>query len=286
MLIFLLIFLLTGGEIKTVESLKWSGQEFKHGIKTGLIFWLISGPILGGLLVLVFSLHLGQFFGLFDVKFWLFFGGILGMSYTIIQGLKGPEIDAKKVPNQGLKKSAFNALFLGIIIAMVAGILGILWDYLKLTIPFGLTIGLAFGGGYAVIQHFTLRSMLYKKGVAPWNYARFLDYATELIFLQKVGGGYIFIHRMLLEYFAQVETETISESSVKVSQSIDLMNASTVQEISPVNSEEVETSETVKALEPESVSNKICGNCQHENPSDFNFCSKCGTALNSDSISN
>ena len=30
----------------------------------------------------------------------------------------------------------------------------------------------------------------------------FLNYATARIFLHKVGGGYIFVHRMLLEYFA------------------------------------------------------------------------------------
>jgi hypothetical protein len=30
----------------------------------------------------------------------------------------------------------------------------------------------------------------------------FLDYAAERIFLRKVGGGYIFIHRLLQEYFA------------------------------------------------------------------------------------
>ena len=38
--------------------------------------------------------------------------------------------------------------------------------------------------------------------LCPLNYAHFLDYATKLIFLRKVGGGYIFIHRMLLEHFA------------------------------------------------------------------------------------
>lgn len=32
--------------------------------------------------------------------------------------------------------------------------------------------------------------------------ARFLDYCTERIFLRKVGGGYIFVHHMLMEYFA------------------------------------------------------------------------------------
>ena len=36
------------------------------------------------------------------------------------------------------------------------------------------------------------------------RYIRFLDYATERIFLRKVGGGYIFIHRLLQDYFAEL----------------------------------------------------------------------------------
>jgi hypothetical protein len=40
----------------------------------------------------------------------------------------------------------------------------------------------------------------------PWNYPRFLDYAAEQILLRKVGGGYIFVHRLLLEYFASLDT--------------------------------------------------------------------------------
>jgi hypothetical protein len=39
-----------------------------------------------------------------------------------------------------------------------------------------------------------------------------LDYAAERIFLRKVGGGYIFIHRMLMEYFAALEAEPSAES--------------------------------------------------------------------------
>jgi hypothetical protein len=39
-------------------------------------------------------------------------------------------------------------------------------------------------------------------GLMSWNYARFLGYCCDRIFLQKVGGGYIFIHRLLLEHFA------------------------------------------------------------------------------------
>jgi ABC-type Fe3+ transport system permease subunit len=59
-------------------------------------------------------------------------------------------------------------------------------------------------------KHFILRVILYFKGYIPWNYARFLDYAVERIFLRKVGGGYIFIHRMLMEHFAQMELENKS----------------------------------------------------------------------------
>jgi hypothetical protein len=33
--------------------------------------------------------------------------------------------------------------------------------------------------------------------------SHFLDYAAELGFLQKVGGGYIFVSRLLREYFAE-----------------------------------------------------------------------------------
>jgi hypothetical protein len=43
-------------------------------------------------------------------------------------------------------------------------------------------------------------------GVAsPLNYIRFLNYAVERVFLRKVGGGYIFTHRLLMEYFATLE---------------------------------------------------------------------------------
>ena len=66
-------------------------------------------------------------------------------------------------------------------------------------------------GGIACIKHFTLRLILYFNNYIPWNYARFLDYAAERIFLQKVGGGYIFIHRMLMEHFAQMELDSYNQ---------------------------------------------------------------------------
>ena len=62
----------------------------------------------------------------------------------------------------------------------------------------------AHGAGFVCLKHLIVRLLLWRSGCIPWNYARFLDYAAERIFLQKVGGGYIFVHRTLLEYFAPI----------------------------------------------------------------------------------
>jgi len=40
-----------------------------------------------------------------------------------------------------------------------------------------------------------------------------LDYAAERILLRKVGGGYIFTHRMLMEYFAARYDESVVEAT-------------------------------------------------------------------------
>jgi hypothetical protein len=63
------------------------------------------------------------------------------------------------------------------------------------------------GGVSVVIQHYALRLVLALNKDAPLTYVRFLDHAAERILLRKVGGGYIFVHRMLLEYFANLEEE-------------------------------------------------------------------------------
>jgi hypothetical protein len=70
----------------------------------------------------------------------------------------------------------------------------------------GLLGGLVSGvnSGIVCLRHLMLRLILWQHKYIPWNLARFLNYATERILLQKVGSGYIFIHRLLLEHFAQL----------------------------------------------------------------------------------
>jgi hypothetical protein len=49
-----------------------------------------------------------------------------------------------------------------------------------------------------------------RAGMLPLRCVRFFDEASDCILLQKVGGGYSFIHRLLLDYFVEREMETSS----------------------------------------------------------------------------
>jgi hypothetical protein len=108
-------------------------------------------------------------------------------------------------------------LTIGLFAGLFAGLRAGLTIGLRAGLTIGLTIGLAIGliaglvgGGDTCIQHFSLRLILTRQGHIPWNYARFLDHAAERLFLQKVGGGYIFIHRLLLEHIAQLDPHTFT----------------------------------------------------------------------------
>jgi hypothetical protein len=91
------------------------------------------------------------------------------------------------------------------------GDLGVsLSETLFVWLPFTLIAGMLAGyhwGIKAVIQHYTLRFVLFITKTIPWNLVRFLDYACDRILLRRVGGGYVFIHRLLLEYFAELSNK-------------------------------------------------------------------------------
>jgi hypothetical protein len=73
---------------------------------------------------------------------------------------------------------------------------------------FGVITGLLAGGlslgGTAWLQHQLLRAMLVRRGVAPWDYIRFLNYGVERVLLRRLGGGYVFVNRLLQEHLVSV----------------------------------------------------------------------------------
>ncbi|MGB7417003.1 MAG: hypothetical protein WA902_22610, partial [Thermosynechococcaceae cyanobacterium] len=68
-------------------------------------------------------------------------------------------------------------------------------------------IGLGFSqsGGRDLLQHVALRIVMAKHGYAPYRYDLLLDYCVERRLLQRVGGRYRFIHKLLQEHFAKME---------------------------------------------------------------------------------
>ena len=139
---------------------------------------------------------------------------------------------------------------------------------------FGMIVGFKYGGA-TCLQHFNLRQIIDRKGHIPWNYARFLDYASEHLLMKKVGGGYIFYHRMLMEHFAQrhqVSRETVPLTPRQTSQPVAKANTRTKVRSSNINHPIPQPSKPIQNY-------IVCSNCAHRNPTTGKFCTKCGSQL-------
>ena len=200
---------MTLGNIKPVETFRisWLGtlRALTSGLFFGLLFGLLYELVVTFILEKIFEINVGLTLGLSSG---LSSGLLFGLVFGLVFGLRGSGIDDKGTPNQGIWKSSRNAMVMssiaGLIVGLSFGLIAGPLDGLTYGLIYGLIAGLI-SGGSACIRHFSLRWMIYRMGRAPWNYARFLDYASERLFLQKVGGGYVFVHRMLLEHFAQMK---------------------------------------------------------------------------------
>lgn len=145
---------------------------------------------------------------------------LFGILSTLILGFKSfldsnERIEIQQEPNQGIRKSLINSIassILGGTVGVLAAIIA-LKPFFKLqeSLCFGILIGsingFLFGGGIASIQHFLLRLFLFKDKHIPWNYAHFLNYCTENLILQRIGGRYRFIHRLLQDHLVQASLE-------------------------------------------------------------------------------
>jgi hypothetical protein len=291
-------------EIILFEQMSWSWQrakskiirDFSFGLMGGLIFGLIIG-LMGGLTeglneVLIIGLNEGLnevlIIGLYGLMGGLIFGLMGGLIGGLIgrlnRGLSSTEVKQRTVPNQGIWSSRKNSVKMvliyglmgGLIFGLIFGLIYGLMGGLILGLNYGLIFGLFGGvlnGGATCIQHFNLRQILYRKGCIPWNYACFLDYASERLLMKKVGGGYIFYHRMLMEHFAQ--RHQISRKPIPVTP------RQTSQPVTQPTTRERVSSRNARVSQPSNpVSNHIvCSNCSHQNATTGKFCTKCGTQI-------
>jgi eukaryotic-like serine/threonine-protein kinase len=206
--------------IKTTEALFWSWHKATAAWPGKLALSLVWGCVVGVFRRLNVERTSSGFLGSLDV----FLVGLATVVVTLFilaftTGLSSTEIETKVRPNQGIQRSLQQAIFMGSLFGLTLGLVyGVVsgLSYLAIDPERALTVGFAYGvanvasgltaaliyGGLACIQHVVLRFLLWHSGAMPLKYARFLDTAADLLFLRKVGGGYIFVHRLLLEHFA------------------------------------------------------------------------------------
>ena len=209
-----LIFGLIGDKVQTIASLKFNYKKsfycLFNGLIIGLIYVLISAPLYELLTHSQMNWSINR-----DMI-------IICGFYGLMFGIDGVEIEKKKIPNQGIRQSIINTLFLSFWGCIFATLLILIFQVIQLgytlineVLVTNLATGLLFGiligvvrSGTPAIKHLVLRVILWFNGYISWNYAKFLDYSTNRLFLQRVGGGYRFMHDSLRQHFAQKYAES------------------------------------------------------------------------------
>lgn len=216
-------------DIRTAEAVGWSWSGALKGCLCGLLpglliwcLWLLYWPSPES----TFESKLISDPRIVFLLACLIMGGETG---AIAIGIHYRILETKTVPNQGIVLSIKNVLQVGSLSWAIYALT--MWGILALFVPgstllgpqwnfeggdskgeiFSFFLGMSFFsisalllGGVDVLKHYILRSMLYLTRQIPGKYARFLNYASRLNFLQRIGGGYIFIHRLLLEHFVRI----------------------------------------------------------------------------------
>ena len=216
--------------LTTGMGFQWSnelGFRLSYGLSDGLSSGLSSGPGIG----LAYGLMMGLIVGVgTGLGYWL----VLGLFQSIAQ--EQIEDQDRQSLNQGVRRSALNSTIIGFLSGGIIGGLGFLGYWLSYGLNEGLSKGLSYGldeglskglgyalsvvwlfaigggligwavsGGWAVLRHFVVRWLLHSRHIFPWHAQVFLNDASARILLRRVGGGYCFIHRLLLEYFANLD---------------------------------------------------------------------------------
>ena len=207
----------------------------------GLSYWWLDIQTFHDSLIqgLSIGLGIGLSAGLgIGLNYWILLG--------LFQGISSEQIEEqlRRVPGQGIRASLRRSLLMGLISWGVLWLISTLVGYgvstwltwvpsngliegfhiwlanggpnvlLSWALSFGWVLGLCGGlvvglmnGGLAVWRHSILRLLLQRSGMWPRRCVRFFNSAASALLLQKVGGGYSFTHRLLLDYFAERELD-------------------------------------------------------------------------------
>jgi hypothetical protein len=136
---------------------------------------------------------------------------LVGVLYL---GLEDGVSQTAMQPNQGIHRSARHGVLVGVVAGLLFGVVqarvlqvGRVVEGLPVGGWAAVLLGVLGGvmgfavAGVAVVEHYTLRLLLFWSKASPQRYVRFLEAAVDGLLLRRVGGGYRFPHRLLQERF-------------------------------------------------------------------------------------
>ncbi|MBD0337172.1 MAG: hypothetical protein ICV62_16920 [Cyanobacteria bacterium Co-bin13] len=140
-------------------------------------------------------------------------GLILGCVFELRYGLQN-SIQVRRYPNQDILNAVRNLFIILVLLGLLLEV-GLTLIRLGQTPDADSPINGQLLGGLAatllafglwasyIVQHFVIRLLLCASRAMPLNYARFLNFAANQRLLQKVGGGYRFVHEQVREQFVK-----------------------------------------------------------------------------------
>ncbi|HXH37507.1 MAG TPA: hypothetical protein VNN08_02665, partial [Thermoanaerobaculia bacterium] len=213
-------------DVAAVETLLWSWTAaLRSWVAVGLFTWSL--------------LLLGRFSGLWPARVGagsallstlpnaFFFASVP----ALLLGLEPGFVEGKTRPNHGIWLSARNAVLTGglslagCLVSVLAGwllarfgLIGSVQFLRNAEMRPGLLLFVAVSGFFAplaalrfggldIIKHAALRLLLWRQGLCPLLFPRFLEHATRRGLLRRAGGGYLFFHSTLMAYLANMSPD-------------------------------------------------------------------------------
>ena len=220
--------------IRTISRIQWSWPEFRKGLMKSLrqpFVYLVALAWSAFVVSTQYATTRMQPMGLLTtILMWCLFEGFQ-QARTVTT-----TIPLQSWPNRGMHTSAVVIVLMASRMALLGAGLGALagvyshfvdltTPYVKLLIPYvhshlaamalgyavvgfslGLVLSLAVSGSDIIFRHIALRLVLAACGAIPLNVVKFLDDCDQRLLLRKVGGSYTFVHRLLLDHFADQST--------------------------------------------------------------------------------
>ncbi len=204
---------------KQVEfSLQQAGKALTKSIKIATILGLAVLVFCLTIMPIIYNWH-WQISILTGLTIGPFFGMIVGITIVISNALttdRATDMRTERT-NQGIWNSLNNAFIVGILTMFTTLIFYVVcllflgeMDFTMFIVGFGFAIvtGIVAAtsdiNGNTFLKHFALRIVLDREMIIPKNYANFLDYASSLTLLNKVGGGYEFTN-LWKDYFRKLQ---------------------------------------------------------------------------------